>query len=242
MIVAILVGSASGWLTILCLSIYTHRSISHRSVIFHPLIAHVMRFWLWFSTGASTRAWVAVHRKHHAFVDRSGDPHSPAREGLLPILVLGYWYYRRETQNADTISKYGHGCPDDWVERHVYASFPWLGLLMLLGLDVLLLGIPGFVTYFIQLGWEALWAAGVINGFGHACGYRNFETRDASRNILPLAVLVSGEELHNNHHRWPRSAKFSVRRWEIDSGWLFIWALARLGLARDVYVFDRKVL
>jgi stearoyl-CoA desaturase (delta-9 desaturase) len=241
MIVAILAGSLSGWFTILCLSIYAHRSIAHRSVILHPAIAHLMRFWLWFSTGASTRAWVAVHRKHHAFVDRNGDPHSPVCEGLLHIVFFGYWYYRREARDADTVSKYGYNCPEDWVERRVYAPLSWLGLLALLGTDLFLFGIPGFVTYSIQLSWEALWAAGVINGFGPAYGYRNFDTRDASRNIVPFGILVAGEELHNNHHRWPRSAKFSMRRREIDSGWLFIWALVRLGLARDIYIRDEKV-
>jgi stearoyl-CoA desaturase (delta-9 desaturase) len=242
MTVAILFACASGWLTILCLSLYAHRAMAHRSLTLHPAVAHFMRFWLWLTTGASTRAWVAVHRKHHAFVDREEDPHSPVVHGLLKILFFGYWYYRRETLNAETIEKYGKDCPNDWLERNVYVRLHLVGLGLLLLFNVLVFGIvPGLVAFGIQILWEEIWAAGVINGLGHAVGYRDFDTRDASRNIVPWGLIVSGEELHNNHHRWPRSARFSARWWEIDIGWGVIRVLSALGLARDLYVFDRRL-
>jgi stearoyl-CoA desaturase (delta-9 desaturase) len=242
MLTALLFACASGWLTILCLSVYAHRSIAHRSLTLHPAVAHAMRFWLWLTTGASTRAWVAVHRKHHALVDRPGDPHSPVVFGLGRILFLGYFYYRREARDPQTVERFGKDCPDDWLERHVYVPLDLLGLAVVLAADVLLFGWgAGLLAFAVQMSWEAFWAAGVINGLGHAVGYRSFESRDSSRNIVPVGVIVSGEELHNNHHRFPRSARFSARRYEIDVGWWLIRGLAALGLARDLYVFDRPL-
>ena len=242
MLVAVVFACISGWLTILCLSLYCHRAIAHRAVSLHPAVAHFMRFWLWLTTGASTRAWVAVHRKHHAFVDRDGDPHSPVVYGLPNILFLGYFYYRRETQDPETLAKYGRDCPDDWLERNVYVRLHFLGLALLATFDMLAFG-PwgGLAALGIQIAWEALWAAGVINGLGHALGYRSYESRDSSRNIVPVGLLISGEELHNNHHRWPRSAKFSARWFEVDLGWGVLRGLAALGLAKDLYVFDRRL-
>jgi len=209
--------------------------------VLHPVVAHVMRFWLWFTTGTPTRRWVAVHRKHHVYTDGEGDPHSPAVFGLARIFFLGYWYYKREANKPEVIAQYGANCPDDWVERNVYEKHENLGLLLLLGLDLLVFGpLPGAVAFAVQIIWVSLWAAGVINGIGHAWGYRDFETKDTSRNIVPIAILVSGEELHNNHHRWPRSAKFSMRWFEVDIGWALIRTLAAVGLARDIYVRNRR--
>lgn len=239
---AVVFACVSGWLTILCLSLYCHRAIAHRAVSLHPVVAHFMRFWLWLTTGASTRAWVAVHRKHHAFVDRPGDPHSPVVFGLTRIFFLGYFYYRKETLDPETLAKYGRDCPDDWLERNVYVRLHLLGLALVATFDLWMFGLwGGLAAIAIQIAWEALWAAGVINGLGHAFGYRSFESRDASRNIVPVGLLVSGEELHNNHHRWPRSAKFSARWFEVDLGWGVLRALAAVGLAKDLYVFDRRI-
>jgi stearoyl-CoA desaturase (delta-9 desaturase) len=239
-LLAVLVACASGWLSILCLSLFAHRSIAHRAVVFHPIIAHPMRFWLWLTTGTATRRWVAVHRKHHIHTDSIGDPHSPVVYGLPRVFFLGYWLYRREAIDPATIAAHGANCPDDWLERHVYERHDNLGLVLMLVIDLLVFGTPGLLAFAIQIIWLGLWAAGVINGLGHALGYRNFDTKDASRNIVPIAVAVSGEELHNNHHRWPRSAKFSMRVWELDIGWVVIRALSAVGLARDIYVRNRR--
>jgi stearoyl-CoA desaturase (Delta-9 desaturase) len=240
-LLAVLVAALGGWFSILCLSVFAHRSIAHRALTLHPVVAHVMRFWLWFSTGTPTRRWVAVHRKHHVYTDVEGDPHSPKMFGLWRIFFLGYWYYRREAMKPETIERYGANCPSDWLENNVYEKHDNLGLLLLLGLDIAVFGLyAGIVAYVVQMVWVSLWAAGFINGIGHAVGYRNFETTDTSRNIMPVAVICSGEELHNNHHRWPRSAKFSMRWFEIDTGWGLIRTLAALGLASDIYVRNRR--
>src|SRR5258706_11749304 len=187
MLVALLVACLSGWLTILCLSVYCHRALAHRAVTLHPVVAHFMRFWLWFTTGASTRAWVAVHRKHHALVDREGDPHSPVVYGLTNILLLGVFYYRREARRPETLERYGKECPDDWLERRIYVPLDLLGLGLMLAVDLAIFGwAAGALAFGVQILWEVIWAAGVINGLGHALGYRNFDGRDSSRNILPL--------------------------------------------------------
>lgn len=241
MLLAIGLAALGGWFSILCLSVYAHRSIAHYAVKLHPAVAHVMRFWLWFSTGTATRRWVAVHRKHHVYTDSDGDPHSPVLFGLPRIFFFGYWYYRREAMKPETIEQYGANCPNDWLERNVYEKHDNLGLLALLALDFALFGwTAGAVAYAVQIVWVSLWAAGVINGIGHAIGYRNFATQDSSRNIVPLALACSGEELHNNHHRWPRSAKFSTRWFEFDLGWALIRTLSVFGLASDIYVRNRK--
>jgi fatty-acid desaturase len=227
--------------TILFLSVYAHRSLAHRSLALHTAVAHVMRFWLWLTTGTDVRRWVAVHRKHHAHTDRPGDPHSPVVLGLARVLLLGYWYYRRATLDEETVAKYGYDCPDDWLERHLYARRDGKGLLLLFIIDLGCFGTgPALLAFGIQLVWVALWASSVVNGLGHAVGYRTFVGRDGSRNLVPFGLLVAGEELHNNHHRWPRSAKFSVKPWELDVGWALVRVLATLGLARELYVHDRR--
>ncbi len=237
----LVVSALGGWLAIFCLSVYAHRSIAHRAVTLHPIVAHFMRFWLWFATGTPTRRWVAVHRKHHAFTDLPEDPHSPAQHGLAKIFFLGYFYYRREAMNKATIEKYGgDNCPNDWLERNVYDKHDNLGLLLMLGLDLLLFGWYGLFAYAVQIIWVSLWAAGFINGVGHVLGYRNFDTKDTSRNIMPVAVICSGEELHNNHHRWPRSAKFAMKWWEVDVGWMFIRTLSVFGMANSIYVRNKR--
>lgn len=241
MVLAIVCAAIGGWFSILCLSVFAHRSIAHRAVTLHPAIAHVMRFWLWFSTGTPTRRWVAVHRKHHVYTDGELDPHSPVMYGLPRVFFGGYWLYRREGMKPETIAQYGANCPSDWLERNVYEKHDNIGLILMLLLDVAVFGVvPGLVAYAVQIIWVSLWAAGFINGIGHAWGYRNWPTKDASRNIMPVALICSGEELHNNHHRWPRSAKFSMRWFEFDLGWAFIRTFAAFGLASDIYVKNRR--
>jgi stearoyl-CoA desaturase (delta-9 desaturase) len=240
-LLAIACAAFGGWFSILCLSVFAHRSIAHRAVTLHPIVAHVMRFWLWFSTGTPTRRWVAVHRKHHVYTDSELDPHSPAIYGLPRVFFGGYWLYSKEGKNPETIEKYGANCPNDWLERNVYEKHDNIGLLLLLALDIAVFGVTnGLIAYVVQIIWVSLWAAGFINGIGHAWGYRNWKTQDTSRNIMPVALICSGEELHNNHHRWPRSAKFSMRWFEFDLGWAFIRSFAALGLASDIYVKNKR--
>ena len=225
-----------GWMANLSTSIYAHRAVAHRALVLHPVVAHLFRCILWCSTGTSVRAWVAVHRKHHALADRQGDPHSPQRSGLWQVVFFNYFYYRRERHCPATLQRYADG-PNDWFEHHIYA-YPF-GLLLLMGGEIALLGWPrGPGAFGLQLLWMPL-CGGMINGFGHALGYRNFATHDASRNIVPFALFVAGEELHNNHHRYPGSAKFSWHWWEIDPGWLVVRGLAVLGLAKNVRVHDQ---
>jgi stearoyl-CoA desaturase (delta-9 desaturase) len=240
-VLAIICAAIGGWFSILCLSVFAHRSMAHRAVTLGPIPSHVMRFWLWFSTGTPTRRWVAVHRKHHVYTDVDGDPHSPFLYGLPRIFFLGYWYYRREAMKPETIEQYGKDTPNDWLERNVYEKHDNLGLILMLVADILIFGVgPGLVAYGVQIIWVSLWAAGFINGIGHAFGYRNWQTQDTSRNIMPIGIITSGEELHNNHHRWPRSAKFSMKWYEFDLGWAFIRAFAAVGQAKDIYVKNRR--
>ncbi len=225
-----------GHVTNICVTLYLHRSMSHQGVVFRPIVVHAMRFWLWLTTGIVTREWVAVHRKHHAFPDRDGDPHSPALEGLLQVLFGGYWCYRRAMSDPELFAKYGYGCPDDWMERNVYTRHNVVGLLIVLGVNILLFGwAAGILAWLGTVTWIPLFAAGIINGLGHALGYRNFNTRDKSRNLYPIAIWMLGEELHNNHHADPRSARFKGHWWEFDLGWFYIRILAFLRLARIVY-------
>jgi stearoyl-CoA desaturase (delta-9 desaturase) len=239
MIAAILLITIAGWLGSLSISIYAHRCLAHRALTLHPAVAHVFRFILWTTTGTRLRRWVAVHRKHHAHTDRQGDPHSPALDGILRILFLLYPRYVRATLDEETVGRYGYGCPDDWLERKVYGERGYLGLALLFLLHLACFGPKvALVTFALQLAWMPWWG-GVINGLGHYLGYRNVEVRDQSRNIVPLGIAVAGEELHNNHHAFPRSARFSLRWWEIDVSWWVIRALAAMGLARDIYVGDR---
>ena len=231
---ALLVLLLSTHVTMTAQSLYPHRSLAHRSVDFHPYISHFFRFWLWFTSGIVTHEWVAIHRLHHASVDTELDPHSPKYHGLLMMLAGGgYWLYHRATRDKKTWEKYAHGLPDDALERNLYTPHTGFGLLTFLGLVILLFGIPfGIMFWFVHMFWVPFWAAGVINGVGHYLGYRNFPTNDASSNIIPLGVFITGEELHNNHHHNPADPKFSKRWWEFDLGWAYIRVLEWFGLVK----------
>jgi stearoyl-CoA desaturase (delta-9 desaturase) len=236
----LLTGLVLTQVTIAGVTIYLHRHQAHRALDLHPVIAHFFRFWLWMTTGMVTREWVAIHRKHHAKCETPEDPHSPQVRGLGTVLWQGAELYREEAGNRGTLEHYGHLTPDDWLERHVYARLPWLGVTLMLLLDIALFGAAGLVLWAVQMAWIPFWAAGVINGVGHYWGYRNYETADASRNILPLAILIGGEELHSNHHAFPASARFSSKRWEFDLGWSYIRLLTLLGLAKTKRVAPRR--
>lgn len=218
--------------TIASVTIFLHRHQAHHALTLTPLVSHFFRFWLWLTTGMRTREWVAIHRKHHARTDSEGDPHSPQVHGIWTVLSQGSELYRAESRNRATIEKYGRGTPDDWIERHLYAKHCWLGLSLMLCIDLALFGPIGLTVWAVQMVWIPLMAAGVINGIGHYAGYRNFAPADASRNISPWGVLIGGEELHNNHHAYIGSARFSHRWWEMDVGWQYIRVLAFLRLAR----------
>jgi stearoyl-CoA desaturase (delta-9 desaturase) len=219
-------------ITIAGVTIYLHRHQAHRALDLHASVSHFFRFWLWLTTGMVTKEWAAIHRKHHAKCEGSEDPHSPVRFGLRKVLLEGAELYRAEAENRETIDKYGHGTPDDWVERHVYSRYPFAGILFMLAINVALFGVIGLTVFGIQMLWIPVFAAGVINGLGHARGYRNFDCPDASTNIVPWGILIGGEELHNNHHAFPTSARLSNKWYEFDIGWLYIRILSILGLAR----------
>ena len=219
-------------ITIAAVTIYLHRHQAHRALELHALPSHFFRFWLWIGTGRQTKAWAAIHRKHHAKCETSDDPHSPQTRGLKEVFWRGAELYRTEAKNAETLSKYGHGTPNDWVENNVYSRFPWQGLGLMLIINVLLFGALGLTVWAVQMLWIPVTAAGIINGVGHYWGYRNFEAPDASTNISPWGILIGGEELHNNHHTYPTSAKLSVKPYEFDIGWLYIRLLSALGLAK----------
>ena len=217
--------------TILCVTLFLHRSQAHKGVEFHRVIAHFMRFWLWLTTGMVTKEWVAVHRKHHAFSDKEGDPHTPLVFGIWRVLFGGALLYRDAAKDTKMVEQFGAGTPDDWVERNVYSRFPTLGIATLLVINTLLFGWWGLVIWLIQMAWIPFWAAGVINGVAHWWGYRNFETKENSHNLTRFAFLIGGEELHNNHHKDPASPRFSVKDNELDIGWWWIGILEHLGLA-----------
>jgi stearoyl-CoA desaturase (delta-9 desaturase) len=219
-------------ISMMAVTLYLHRDQAHRSIELHPILRHFFRLWIWLSSGMVAREWVAIHRKHHAMVEREGDPHSPKVFGLSKVLLQGAELYRIESRNAETLKKYGRGCPDDWLEKNLYARSSWLGIYSMLIIDIVLFGLPGITVFAIQMLAMPVFAAGVINGLGHATGYRNFESDDTSTNLTPIAVLVGGEELHNNHHAFPTSAKFSVQPWEFDIGWLYIRILRAAGLCK----------
>jgi len=218
-------------ITIASVTIFLHRAQAHRALDLHPIASHFFRLWLWLTTGQVTREWVAVHRKHHAKCETVDDPHSPQTRGIKTVLLTGAELYRSETRNQETLSKYGHGTPDDWIERNVYSRYSWQGVGLMLLVDVALFGALGLTVWGIQMAWIPITAAGVINGLGHWWGYRNFEAPDASTNISPWGIIIGGEELHNNHHTYPTSAKLSVKPYEFDIGWLYIRTLETLGLA-----------
>jgi len=219
-------------ITIAGVTIYLHRNQSHRALSLHPVVSHFFRFWLWMTTGMVTGEWVAIHRKHHASTEVEGDPHSPKIEGLRKVLWQGAELYSASKKDREMVEKYSHGTPDDWLERNVYSRFSSKGIFLMLFIDLVLFGIPGVTIWAIQMMWIPFHAAGIINGVGHALGYRNFECPDASTNIIPWGFWIGGEELHNNHHTFASSAKFSVKWWEFDIGWLYIRCLSLLGLAK----------
>jgi stearoyl-CoA desaturase (delta-9 desaturase) len=216
--------------SMMAITLYLHRDQAHRAIELHPVLRHIFRAWLWLNTAMNTDEWVAVHRKHHAMCEREGDPHSPVVFGINKVLLEGAELYAAEAANHETVEKYSRGTPKDWVQRNVYWRYENLGLWLLYFIFWALFGFPGIILYGIQLISTPIMAAGIINGLGHHSGYRNFETDDASTNITPLAVIIGGEELHNNHHAFPTSAKFSVRWWEFDIGWMYISIFRALGL------------
>ena len=222
--------------TFMGVTLFLHRDATHRSLDLHPALRHIFRFWLWMSSGIVTREWVAVHRKHHARCETPEDPHSPVIFGLKKVLLEGAELYQAAAQDPELIEKYGRGTPNDWMERNVYGPHRNWGIILMVIVDLLLFGIPGITIIAVQMLANPLMAAGVVNGLGHHTGYRNFECPDAARNIVPWGLLVAGEELHNNHHAFPSSAKFSIRRWEFDIGWLYIRVFRTLGLARVIRV------
>jgi stearoyl-CoA desaturase (delta-9 desaturase) len=249
---------ASGWqifiytmivthITIAGVTIFLHRCQAHRALDLHALPSHFFRFWLWLTTGMVTKEWAAIHRKHHAKCETEDDPHSPVTRGIDKVVYEGAELYRIEARNTETIEKYGHGTPDDWIERNVYTKHSALGVSMLLVINIMLFGVLGLSVWAVQMMWIPVTAAGIINGIGHFWGYRNFDCKDASTNILPWGIIIGGEELHNNHHTYGTSAKLSSKWYEFDIGWMYITILSFFGLAKVKKVapaprFDREKL
>ena len=218
-------------ITIASVTIYLHRHSAHRALDLHPIPAHFFRFWLWLTTGQVTKEWTAIHRKHHAKCEQAEDPHSPHIHGIKTVLFTGAELYRKESKNLETMARYGHGTPDDWIERNLYTRFSWQGVALMLIINLALFGAMGLTVWAVQMMWIPVTAAGIINGAAHYWGYRNFEAPDASTNISPWGIIIGGEELHNNHHTYPTSAKLSVKPYEFDIGWMYIRVLENLGLA-----------
>ncbi|BAV95846.1 stearoyl-CoA desaturase (delta-9 desaturase) [Lysobacter enzymogenes] len=223
-------------LTILSVTLYLHRSMAHRSVDFHPVLAHFFRFWTWLTTSMITKEWAAIHRKHHAKCETEDDPHSPQFKGIDTVMWRGVELYRQARSEREDIEKYGKGCPDDWIERKLYTPWATMGPVVLLFASFALFGFAGVAIWALQMAWIPFWAAGVVNGLGHWWGYRNFETTDTATNLTPWGFWIGGEELHNNHHAFPSSAKFALRKWEFDIGWTAIRGLAALRLAKVLRV------
>jgi stearoyl-CoA desaturase (delta-9 desaturase) len=221
-------------ITIICVTLFLHRSQAHKSVTFHPVLQHFMRFWLWLTTGMVTKQWVAIHRKHHQYSDRTGDPHSPHVYGLKTVLLKGALLYNTASKDKEMVNAYGVGTPDDWIENNIYSKHSRLGILIMLIIDVLLFGPIGFVIWGIQMLWIPFWAAGVVNGIGHWWGYRNGVTRDQSKNISAIGIIIGGEELHNNHHLSPGSSRLSRKWFEFDEGWMWINIFSKLKLAKVI--------
>lgn len=228
-------------LMLLGVTLYLHRDQSHGGLVLHPLLRHFFRFWLWFSSGTVTREWVAVHRRHHVFADKPGDPHSPVVFGLKRVLSEGYELYVAAARDPQLLANYGRGTPDDWLEHNLYSRFPKVGISLFILCQLLLFGVPAITMLAVQLVAQPFLAAGIINGLGHALGYRSFEVPNAATNIVPWGLLIAGEELHNNHHAFPSSPRFAVQRWELDVGWLWICLFRALGLARVNHVARRPV-
>ncbi|MBJ7311111.1 fatty acid desaturase [Rugamonas sp. CCM 8940] len=219
-------------ITIASVTIYLHRHQAHRALELHAIPSHFFRFWLWLTTGQVTKEWAAIHRKHHAKCDTEEDPHSPVTRGIKKVFWEGAELYRAESKNLETMEKYGHGTPTDWIERNLYTKYSWLGFLLLLGINFVLFGVIGVSVWAVQMMWIPVTAAGIINGIGHYWGYRNYDCADAATNIIPFGILIGGEELHNNHHTFATSAKLSSKWYEIDIGWFYIRVLETLGLAK----------
>jgi len=219
-------------ITIACVTLYLHRSQAHRAVTFHPAVAHAMRFWLWLTTGMVTAEWVAVHRRHHQKSDQPGDPHSPQVYGIWTVLFKGAVLYKQAARDRAMIAQLSTGTPDDWIERNLYRPHSALGIMLLLIIDLCLFGAWGFVVWGVQMIWIPFFAAGIINGLAHFWGYRNYDVKDTSKNLIPWGFWIGGEELHNNHHGDGASAKFSKKWWEFDIGWVYICILRSLGLAK----------
>jgi stearoyl-CoA desaturase (delta-9 desaturase) len=229
-------------LTIASVTIFLHRHQTHRALDLHPAVAHCFRAWLWLTSGTVTKEWVAVHRKHHGRVETADDPHSPQRHGLQRVLWLGFLLYRKAASDPLTLKRFGRGTPDDWLERNLYARYSWAGITLMALIDLVCFGIgPGSAVWTVQMVCLPLLSGGIVNGVGHYFGYRNFELRDASHNILPWGAALCGEELHNNHHTYPNSARLAVKWWELDLGWWYIRGLAALRLARVKRVPPRSV-
>jgi stearoyl-CoA desaturase (delta-9 desaturase) len=229
-------------ITIAAVTIFLHRNQSHNALTLHPVISHFFRFWLWMTTGMVTKQWVAIHRKHHVKCETEDDPHSPQIRGIRKVLLQGAELYRAEAKNIETLEKYGSGTPDDWIERNLYSRYPFLGISLLLPINIALFGVIGITIFAIQMLWIPFWAAGVINGIGHFWGYRNFESSDASRNIIPWGILIGGEELHNNHHSYAASARLSNKWWEFDIGWFYIRTLEIFKLAKVKKVSPKAII
>jgi stearoyl-CoA desaturase (delta-9 desaturase) len=249
---------ASGWailaytlvlthITIASVTIFLHRCQAHRALDLHAIPSHFFRFWLWLTTGMVTKEWAAIHRKHHAKCETEEDPHSPVTRGIRKVLLEGAELYRAESKNRETMEKYGHGTPDDWIEHNVYSKYSWQGVGLMLIIDIMLFGVVGLSVWAVQMLWIPITAAGIINGIGHYWGYRNYDCVDASTNIFPIGILIGGEELHNNHHTFGTSARLSSKWYEFDIGWMYIRILELLGLAKVKKVapapkFDREKL
>ncbi|MFZ1180786.1 MAG: acyl-CoA desaturase [Herbaspirillum sp.] len=234
---------ASGWqiffytlivthITIAGVTIYLHRCQAHRALDLHAIPSHFFRFWLWMTTGMITKEWTAIHRKHHAKCETEEDPHSPQVRGIKKVLLEGAELYRAEARNAETMERYGHGTPDDWIERNIYSKYGWQGVGLMLIIDVMLFGVAGLIVWAVQMLWIPITAAGIINGIGHYWGYRNYDCNDAATNVFPLGLIIGGEELHNNHHTFATSAKLSSKWYEFDIGWVYIRMLEMMGLAK----------
>ena len=219
-------------ITIISVTLFLHRSQAHRGIYFHPIISHFMRFWLWLTTGMNTKAWVAIHRKHHRYCETQDDPHSPHVYGIFKVLFAGAWLYASAANDKQMISSYGVGTPNDWIENKIYTPHPWLGVFIMLLINLLIFGYWGLLIWGIQMIWIPFWAAGVVNGLGHYWGYKNGVTKDKSKNISPFGIIIGGEELHNNHHLEPKNPKLSRRWFEFDLGWVWFNIFKMLGLAK----------
>jgi stearoyl-CoA desaturase (Delta-9 desaturase) len=228
----LLFGVVVTHITIVGVTVYLHRCQAHRALDLHPIASHFFRFWLWMTTGMLTGQWASIHRKHHAKCETEEDPHSPQTRGIWKVLLQGAELYRAEAKNEETMRRYGHGTPDDWMERNVYTKYPVLGVSLMMVIDVALFGAVGLTVWAVQMAWIPFWAAGVVNGLGHFWGYRNFNYADASTNLFPIGIIIGGEELHNNHHTFATSAKLSSKWYEFDIGWMYIRLMSMCGLAK----------